>query len=237
MLDIYTSIYLNIHVQQRAMESSFDLTGRAFKDIGYRELARMGSGLSDPRRLEVLDLICQAEKAVETAASESRQTGAAASHHLRALRDAGLAASRKEGRFVFYRATPAGRRLWLALSSLGEEHSAEIREAMRAFFAPETELDAITPAVLLRKVRERRLTLIDVRPEEEYAAGHLEGAVSIPLPELERMLESLPRSRPVAAYCRGRLCVMSKEAVQLLRDRGFKAFRLKLSPLDLDTQV
>lgn len=208
---------------------------RAFKDLSYRELARMGAGLSDPRRLEVLDLVCQAEKSVEKVASESGQSPAAASHHLRTLRDAGLTSSRKEGRFVYYHATPSGRRLWLALSSLGEQHSAEIRQAMREFFDPEAELDAIAPAVLLRKVRERRLTLIDVRPPEEYEAGHFEGALSMPLPELERLLDRLPRSRPVAAYCRGRLCVMSKEAVQLLRDRGFRAFRLRLSPLDLET--
>ncbi len=210
------------------------LSPRAFKDIAYQELARMGGALSDPRRLEVLDLICQAPKTVETVAQEARLSVAGASHHLRSLREAALADSEKEGRFVRYRATPAGRRLWLALTTVGQDHIARLREALRAFFDPAEELEELPPRTLAQKAKKGEITLIDVRPAAEFEAGHLPGAISMPLADLEGLMDSIPSKRPVAAYCRGRLCVMSREAVRMLRRRGFRAFRLGLAPIELN---
>ncbi len=222
-----------VKVKQKEDPRAETLSPRAFKDIAYQELARMGGALADPRRLEVLDLICQAPKSVETVAQEARLSVAGASHHLRYLREAHLALSEKEGRFVRYHATPAGRRLWLALSSVGQDHVAQLREALRVFFDPTEELEELAPRVLAQKAKKGEITLIDVRPSAEFEAGHLPGAISVPLSDLEGSLAGLSPKRPVAAYCRGRLCVMSREAVRILRRHGYRAFRVGLSPLEV----
>jgi rhodanese-related sulfurtransferase len=205
-----------------------------FKRNVYARLAAAGSALSDPTRIAMLDLICQGPKSVETVAEQCGSRMALASHHLRLLKTAGLARDRRDGRRVFYEATTFGEELWGSLARSGQEHIEEIRALLRSFFeasdqgAPEP----VTIRELLKRVESGDVTLIDVRPADEFEAGHLPGAVSVPLAELEKRLKEIPRQRQVIAYCRGPYCVLSRQAVILMKKRGIRAVRLADGVMD-----
>lgn len=199
-----------------------------FKTAIYEQFARIGKAVSNPSRLELLDLLCQGPRTVEALAKEAGLGLANASQHLKALREARLVEAEKAGLFVTYRlADEQVCQFFLSLRSLAEARLAEVGEITRRFLKARQGLQPVDREELLSKVREGAVTVLDVRPPEEYAAGHLPGALSVPLRELERRLAELPHDREIVAYCRGPYCVLAVEAVEILRARGFTAFRLE----------
>lgn len=212
---------------------STDSPGRRFKNAIYEQFARVGKALATPHRIELVELLSQGPRTVETLARMTDMSLANTSQHLQVLRGAGLLVATKEGLFVTYRlADPSVADLLLALRKVAETRLAEVAKITRAFLAENALLEPVDEDALRRKVRKGEVTLLDVRPPEEYEAGHIPGALSMPLPELARRLSDLPKRREVVAYCRGPYCVLAVEAVKLLRARGFKAVRLEEGVLD-----
>jgi len=208
-------------------------TGRRFKDAIYGQFARVSKALANPHRIELVELLAQGPRTVEVLARLSDMSLANTSQHLQVLRAAGLAEATKEGLFVTYRLADAKvSDLFLALRAVAETRLAEVERIKREFLAERAQLEAIDEEALRRRVREGDVTLLDVRPLEEYEAGHISGAVSMPLPELVKQLANLPRRKEIVAYCRGPYCVLAVEAVTLLRKKGFRAVRLEDGILD-----
>lgn len=206
---------------------------REFKNSSYRQLARVGKALSSPKRLELLDLLCQAERTVEELARETEMSVANTSQHLQALEGARLVRARKNGRFVVYSLADALVSDFLrAYRVLAEDRLAELEQIRRRFFEEQDDLSAVDRETLMRRVKAREVVVIDVRPGEEYRTGHIPGALGIPLEELKRRLVELPRDKDIVAYCRGPYCVFALDAVRLLRSRGLTAFRLDASVAD-----
>jgi rhodanese-related sulfurtransferase/DNA-binding transcriptional ArsR family regulator len=200
---------------------------RAFKDSLYEQFARIGHALSTPKRLELLDLLGQGERSVEILAGEAGLSVPNASQHLKVLRTARLVDSRRDGPFVYYRlAHPAVWRLWASLRELGETRLTEIAELMRDL-AGEDGVDLVDRPTLWRLAQDGHVVILDVRPAAEFQAGHIQGAVSVPLDDLERRLSEIPREQPVVAYCRGPYCVLAVQAVETLRRQGYSARRLQ----------
>jgi len=194
----------------------------------FANLARIGTALSSPTRIEYLELLAQAERTVEQLATLTGTMVANTSQHLQKLRQAGLVVGRKAGLYVFYRLSGdevVG--LLSAIGRVGEAHVAEVERIVRLYFAHKDELEPVPAKELLARARKGLVTVLDVRPPEEYAAGHLPGAINIPVQELEKRMRELPKRREVVAYCRGPYCLMSYDAVALLRRKGRKARRLE----------
>ena len=201
---------------------------RRFKDALYEQFARIGHALSTPKRLEILDLLGQGERSVEVLAREAALSVANASQHLRVLRSARLVDSRRDGPYVYYRlADVAVWRLWSALRDLGKSRLAEVEQLVRAVFTSDEDLEPVDLPTLRTLARGGRVTVLDVRPPHEYRAGHIRGAVSIPLEELEGRLAELPRDQDIVAYCRGPYCVLAVQAVEILRRHDYAARRLQ----------
>ena len=201
---------------------------RRFKDSIYEQFARLGKAISAPKRLELLDLLCQGPRTVEALAEQAGISVANASQHLQVLRAARLVETEKKGLYVEYRL--AGDEVctfFFALRGLAESRLAEVEQVAREYFEQRGAMEAVESEELLRRVRNGEVTVLDVRPPEEYRAGHIPGALSIPVGELKARLRELPKDREVVAYCRGPYCVMAVEAVKLLRKRGFTAHRLE----------
>jgi|SRR5687767_7532428 len=199
---------------------------RELKDPLYAQFARVGQAVASPVRVEMLDLLSQAEKTVETLAEETHTSVKNASAHLRVLRQARLVDTRREGTWVHYRLADAGVERFLGeLQHLSRSRLAEVEQVTRQFIDDKDTLDPVTLPELRRRLRDGDVTLVDVRPRAEYEAGHIPGALSIPVAELKRRLRELPRKREVVAYCRGPYCVFSLEAVHLLRKQGYRARR------------
>lgn len=191
-----------------------------------QHLSRIGKALASPHRLELIELLAQREQSVEALARSLGVPLANASHHLRALRSARLVESRNEGTFVFYRlADEDVFRLARMIRVLGERHIAEVDRVVRKYFDSRDELEPIDARELLERARSGDVVLLDARPAAEYRAGHLPGAVSIPVEEIEQHLSELPPNKEVVAYCRGPYCVMALDAVRKLRASGRKARR------------
>src|SRR5215471_1167590 len=206
---------------------------RDFKDASYGHLARVGKALSSPKRLELLDLLCQAERSVEELARETEMTIANASQHLQALEAARLVRARKNGRFVIYSLADAlVSDFFRAYRVLAEDRIAEIEQLRRRFLEGQNELSTVDRESLIRRVKAKEVVVIDVRPAEEYRTGHIPGALGMPLEELKRRLAELPRDKDIVAYCRGPYCVFALDAVRLLRSQGLRAFRLDASLAD-----
>ena len=204
------------------------LDRRPHHDALYEQLARIGKAMAAPRRLELLDLLGQAPRTVEALATQTAMSVANTSQHLQVLRAAGLVESEKDGLFVTYRSgSPEVTELFLRLRTLAEVRLADVARVKRQFFATEDDLHAVNGKELLHLLRRGKVVLLDVRPSEEYEAGHVAGAISIPHDQLKRRLAELPKSREIVAYCRGPYCVFAVEAVKLLRARGFKATRME----------
>ena len=201
---------------------------RAFKDAIYEQFARIGKAVSSPKRLELLDVLCQGPRTVEVLAKESNLTVANASQHLQVLRAARLVKTEKEGLFVIYRlADQAVCEFFRAMRVIAESRLAEIEQIKRQFLEGREGMEPVDRDGLLELVRKEAVTVLDVRPVEEYKAGHIAGAISLPLKELERHLSDLPRDQEIVAYCRGPYCVLSIQAVEMLRAKGFKAVRIE----------
>lgn len=194
----------------------------------FENLARIGTALSSAIRIELLELLAQTERSVEQLAGLSGTTVANTSQHLQKLRQAGLVIGRKEGQYVYYRlAGDEIVQLLAGLGRVGEAYLADIERIVRLYLAQRDELEAVPAQELLSRARKGLVTVLDVRPPEEFAAGHLPGAVNIPVRELAKRLKELPKGKEVVAYCRGPYCLMSYEAVELLRNKGLKARRLE----------
>ena len=201
---------------------------RIFKDAIYEQFARIGKAVSSPKRLELLDLLCQAERTVEALAKEAGLTVANASQHLQVLRAARLVETEKEGLFVTYRlADQAVCEFFRAMRVLGESRLAEVEQIKRRFLEGREGMEPVDRDALLKRAREGAVAVLDVRPVEEYRAGHIPGAISIPLKDLQRHLSELPRDQEIVAYCRGPYCVLAVQAVEMLRAKGFNAVRLE----------
>jgi rhodanese-related sulfurtransferase/DNA-binding transcriptional ArsR family regulator len=201
---------------------------RDFKDALYEQFARIGHALSTPKRLEILDLLGQGERSVEVLARQANLSVPNASQHLKVLRSARLVDSRRDGLYIYYRlADAAVWRLWTALRDLGQLRLTEITELVRSIYRDADGLDLVDRPTLWRMAQEGEVTVLDVRPTTEFESGHIPGATSVPLEELEQRLSEIPRDQPVVAYCRGPYCVLAVQAVELLRRHGFSARRMK----------
>lgn len=198
------------------------------KKAVYEQLSRIGKAVASPPRLELLDLLCQGPRTVEALAREAGLTAANASQHLQILHAARLVDAYKEGLFVTYRlADQQVCEFYQALRTLAESRLAEIETIVRQFNNGRESMEAVEKQALSERVRRGDVIVLDVRPPEEYRAGHIPGAVSIPLNDLRSQLAKLPRRREIVAYCRGPYCVLAVEAVKLLRAKGFRAVRME----------
>jgi rhodanese-related sulfurtransferase/predicted transcriptional regulator len=201
---------------------------RAFKNQLYEQFARIGKALSSPHRLELLEVLAQGERSVEELARETGMQVASASQHLQVLRAAQLVVARREGVYIYYRlADEQVFTLWQTMRQVGEARIAEIDRIVDTYLQDRTQLQPVGAAELLNRLLEGNVILLDVRPIEEYAAGHLPDALSMPVTELEARLPELPQDKEIVAYCRGPYCVFADEAVALLRTNGYKARRLE----------
>jgi rhodanese-related sulfurtransferase len=202
------------------------MADRAAKDALFAAFSSVGKALGNGHRAEIVDVLAQGERSVEDLASEIGQSVANTSHHLRLLSDSGLLRSRRTGTRVFYRlASDRVGELWGALRDVAVEHVAAIEVLADEYLGDRGEIEQITAAELAARLEKGRVVVLDVRPPDEYEAGHITGARSTPLDELPRVISSLPR-REIVAYCRGPYCVYADDAVRLLRRRGFRARRL-----------
>lgn len=200
---------------------------REFKNRLYAEFARIGKALGSPQRLELLEVLAQGERTVESLATETGLSVANASRHLQQLRQAQLVRTRREGLFVHYRL--AGQEvlaLVLALRQTAEEHLAEVDRVVQDFLGDRDGFEPVTPDELTQLLVDDDVVLLDVRPAQEYSAGHIAGALSMPVSELKSRLGELPADKEYVAYCRGPYCVYADEAVTLLRANGLTAQRL-----------
>jgi len=194
----------------------------------YEQLARIGQATSSPNRLELLDLLSQGARTVEALAHQTGQSVATTSHHLQVLRRARLVEAQKAGLYVTYRLADARvGEFFLSLRSLAESRLAEVQHVTRQYLEERGALEPVGNDELVRRARAGEVTLIDVRPREEYVAAHIPGAISVPLADLGKRLGELRKRRNIVAYCRGPYCVMALDAVDLLRRKGFRAHRME----------
>jgi len=202
-------------------------TKRQFKDGLYAQFARIGKALSNPHRLELLDLLAQGERTVEDLASEANLPIANASQHLQALRAAQLVDVRRDGLYAYYRLSDERVfRMWQALRDLGELQLAEVNRLVQNFLQDRSPLQSINAGELVQRMEAGDVVILDVRPELEYQSGHIPEARSMPIAELETRLGELPLDQEIIAYCRGPYCVFADEAVTLLQKHGYRVRRL-----------
>lgn len=196
---------------------------RLLKDLLYEQVARVGKAVSSPKRLELLELLAQGEKSVEALATELTADVKLTSAHLKTLKDARLVASRRDGKYMIYRLSgnDVGR-LWVSLREVAEEHLVELRVALDQMATDPGTLAGVSRTTLLEQARCGEVIVIDVRPQGEYATAHLPFARSMPVAEIEHRLSELPKDKEIVAYCRGPFCLLSDEAVSLLRARGYR---------------
>ena len=201
---------------------------RKFKDRLFEQFARVGKALASPKRLEIVDLLAQGERTVEEIARQTSMSVASASQHLQALKAARMVEVRRKGLYAHYRlADEDVFRTWQAVRDLAESRLAEVDRVVESYLEDRDALEAVDATELMERLSDEGVVVLDVRPEEEYRAGHIPGAISVPVDALEAALQTLPRDREVVAYCRGPFCVFSDEAVALLRSRGYRAYRLQ----------
>lgn len=203
------------------------MNSRSIKDLLYEHVARVGKAVSSPKRLELIELLAQGEKSVDALAAELSVDIKLASAHLRVLREARLIASRRDGKYVYYRlagSDVAG--LWVTLREVAEEHLLELRTVLERMVADPATLASIGREALLEQARQGAVIVIDVRPRDEFATAHLPFARSMPVAEIEQRLSELPRGKDIVAYCRGPFCLLSDEAVALLAARGYRARKI-----------
>jgi rhodanese-related sulfurtransferase len=197
------------------------------KSFLYEQVARIGKAVASPKRLELIELLCQGEKTVEVLAAQAAISVKLASSHLRQLRLARLVETRKDGKYVLYRlASTSVADLWVNLRSEAEERLVELQVALANIVTHGSDLEGFDRKSILKKAASGEVLVLDVRPSDEYATAHLPHARSLPVDELRKRLAELPKDTPVVAYCRGPFCLMAKDAVELLRKKGYRAFHL-----------
>jgi len=200
------------------------MDNRPLKDLLYEQVARVGKALASPKRLEILEMLAQGEKAVETIAGEVGIDVKLASAHLKALKEARLVQVKRDGKRMIYRLSGADvAQLGVTLRQVAEEHLVELRLALQQMMAEPEQLAQVGRKELLAQAKRGEVVVLDVRPPEEFDTAHLPHARSVPLPELAQRLAELPRDVEIVAYCRGPFCLMSDEAVKLLREHGYRA--------------
>ena len=203
------------------------MSHREFKDQLYAQFARIGKALASPHRLEILELLAQGERTVESIGAETGLSVANTSRHLQQLRQAQLVLARREGLFVHYRLSgPEVVGLVLALRLTAEQHLAEIDRVVADFFGDRNGFEPVAPDELARRMTNGEVVVLDVRPEQEFAAGHIAGARCMPVSDMSNRLDELPSDKEYIAYCRGPYCVYADEAVAMLRANGRTAQRL-----------
>ncbi|MFO0560580.1 MAG: metalloregulator ArsR/SmtB family transcription factor [Polyangiales bacterium] len=201
---------------------------RRFKDSIYEQFSRVGKAVSAPKRIELLDLLCQGPRSVEALAELAAISVANASQHLQVLRAARLVDAEKKGLYVEYRlADDEVCRFFLSLRSLAESRLAEVEQVTSEYFERRHAMEPVASGDLLRRVRRGEVTVLDVRPVEEFRAGHIPRAISLPVDEIVARMDELPKDREIVAYCRGPYCVMAIDAVKALRERGYDAHRME----------
>lgn len=206
---------------------------RRFKDAIYEQFARLGKVLAAPKRIELLDLLSQGPCTVEVLAAQAAISVANASQHLQIMRAARLVTAEKKGLYVEYcLASDDVGKFYYVLRELAQAQLAEVAQISRAYFDARETMEPVNEAELVQRVRHQEVVVLDVRPEAEYRAGHLPGAISIPVNELAARLGEIPKGREIVAYCRGPYCVMAVDAVTLLRGKGYRAHRLEHGVLD-----
>jgi rhodanese-related sulfurtransferase len=209
------------------------MQARDMKDGVYSQFARIGKAIAAPKRIELLELLCQGPRTVEALADQAALSVANASQHLKVLLRARLVDARKQGLFVEYRLADGEVLKFVhAMRELAEARFAEIDALTKAYLRTRGALERVSGEELVQRVRRGEVTILDVRPELEYRAGHIPGARSVPVSELRRHMAELPTNREIVAYCRGPQCVMAIEAVELLRKRGFRAHRMERGVMD-----
>lgn len=198
-----------------------------FKQDVFAQLARIAKALAHGNRLELLEFVAQGPRSVDQLARVTRLSVANASKHLQELRQAGLIRARKEGLRVYYELSGSDVVALVAmLRQVAETRLAEVEQLLRTYITARDDLEPVPAAELLQRAEQGLVTVLDVRPAEEYAAGHLPGAINIPVGDLPKRLRRLPKGQEVIAYCRGPYCLLAVDAVALLREKGFKARRL-----------
>lgn len=203
-------------------------TNRTIKDALYEQVARIAKASASPKRLELIELLGQSPKTVEALALEAGISAKLVSAHLKELKSARLVEGERQGKYIIYRLASAEvGQLWVTLRVLAEDRLFELQDALRQLSAATHEWVGNSREELLNKAKSGEVIVIDVRPGEEYEAGHLPFARSMPLDELKNRLAELPKDRPVIAYCRGPFCLMSTDAVRLLRDQGIDALQMR----------
>jgi rhodanese-related sulfurtransferase len=203
------------------------MNGQEAKGALFDAFASVGAALGSGRRAEIVDLLAQGERSVDEIASEVGQSVATTSHHLRLLARSGLARSRRDGNRVFYRlASERVAELWAAVRDVATRHVAEVTVLSGEYLGERDSVELLSAAELEERIEQGKVVVLDVRPEAEYRAGHITGALSAPLDRLETIAPELPKRREIVAYCRGPYCVYADDAVRLLRARGLRARRL-----------
>ncbi len=202
----------------------YTMNNRSLKDLLYEQVARVGKAISSPKRLEILEMLAQGEKAVETISAEVAIDNKLASAHLKALKEARLVRARRDGKRIFYSLTGSDvAQLGVTLRQVAEEHLIELRMALQQMMAEPDRMVSVGRKELMVQARRGEIIVLDVRPQNEYNTAHLPHARSLPLSELTRRLAELPRNVEIVAYCRGPFCLMSDEAVKLLQAHGYRA--------------
>jgi rhodanese-related sulfurtransferase/DNA-binding transcriptional ArsR family regulator len=210
------------------MNKGKSMDSRDAKDTLYEQFARIGKTVAHPKRIELLDLLAQGEHSVEELAQGSHMGITNTSNHLQVLRHARMVETRKEGTRVLYRLADEGvLRLYVAIRDLAQVRLAEVDQVVRDYFLARDVLEPITREELVERAEHEQIVVLDVRPKHEYEAGHIPGAASVPLEELQDRLATLHPRTEIVAYCRGPYCVLATEAIELLRGGGFRARRLK----------
>jgi DNA-binding transcriptional ArsR family regulator/rhodanese-related sulfurtransferase len=200
---------------------------RDFKDRLYGQLARIGKAVSSPYRLEILELLAQGERTVDSLATELGVSLANASQHLQALRQAALVESRKDGLFVHYRLVdPEVFELSKSIRTVAERRLADFERLVREHFGDRSDAEPVPMHELLKRARSKQVVILDTRPGSEYVAGHISGAISVPVDDLQRRLTELGKGKEYVAYCRGPYCIYADRAVEILRRNGRRARRL-----------
>ncbi len=203
------------------------MTGREAKDALYAQFSRIAKAASNPKRIELLELLDQVERSVEELSAATGMDFSNTSAQIQVLSRARLVESRRQGKRVFYRLADQGVSRFLAeLRDLSRRRLAEVEQVVRDYFEARDELEPLAPVELLQRIQLGETLVLDVRPREEYDAGHIPGAVSLPLAEVKKRLGELPRGADIVAYCRGPYCVLAPQAVEILRAAGFRARRM-----------